>query len=56
VSLDFDVVLLIYVLDKDNDVVCFISTYSIIQFSVDADLDHFMIKKQRVCVLFFCIQ
>jgi len=56
VSLDFDVVLLTHVLDKDNDVICFMSAYSSIQFSVDADLDHFMIKKQRVHVLFFCIQ
>jgi len=56
VSLDFDVVLLTHVLDKDNDVICFMSAYSSIQFSVDADLDHFMIKKQRVRVLFFCIQ
>ncbi len=55
-SLDFDVVLLTHVLDKDNDVICFMSAYSSIQFSVDADLDHFMIKKQRVRVLFFCIQ
>jgi len=45
VNLDFNVVLLIYVLDKDNDVVCFMSVYSSIQFSVDADLDHFVIKK-----------
>jgi len=56
VSLDFDVVLLTHVLDKDNDVICFMSAYSSIQFSVNADLDHFMIKKQRVRVLFFCIQ
>jgi len=44
-SLDFDVMLLIYVLDKDNDVICFMSTYSSIQFSVDTDLNHFVIKK-----------
>jgi len=56
VNLDFDVVLLTNVLDKDNDVVCFMSAYSSIQFSADADLDHFVIKKQRVRVLFFCIQ
>jgi len=55
VNLDFNVVLLTHVLDKDNDVVCFISTYSSIQFSVDADLDHFVIKEQRIRVLFFCI-
>jgi len=55
VSLDFDVVLLTHVLDKDNDVVCFMSAYSSIQFSADADLDHFVIKEQRVHVLFFCI-
>jgi len=56
VNLDFDVVLLTNVLDKDNDVVCFMSAYSSIQFSADADLDHFVIKKQRVRVLFFCIR
>jgi len=56
VSLDFNVVLLTYVLDKDNEIVCFMSAYSSIQFSADADLDHFLIKKQRVRVLFFCIQ
>ncbi len=55
-NLDFDVVLLIHVLDKDNEIICFMSTYSSIQFSTDADLDHFMIEKQRVHVLFFCIQ
>jgi len=55
VNLDFDVVLLTYVLDKDNDVICFMSAYSSIQFSADADLDHFVIKEQHVHVLFFCI-
>ncbi len=54
-NLDLDVVLLTYVLDKDNDVVCFISVYSSIQFSADAYLDHFVIKEQRIHVLFFCI-
>jgi len=56
VNLDFDVMLLTYVLDKRNKIICFMSAYSSIQFSTDADLDHFVIKKQRVCVLFFCIQ
>jgi len=56
VNLDFDVMLLTYVLDKRNEIICFMSAYSSIQFSADADLDHFMIKKQRVHVLFFCIQ
>jgi len=55
VSLDFNVMLLTYVLDKDNDVVCFMNAYSSIQFNADADLDHFVIKKQCVHVLFFCI-
>jgi len=55
VSLDFNVMLLTYVLNKDNDVVCFMSAYLSIQFSADADLDHFMIKKQHVHVLFFYI-
>jgi len=32
------------------------SVYSSIQFSADVNLDHFVIKKQRVHVLFFCIQ
>ncbi len=45
--------LLTYVLDKNNDVVYFMSTYSSIQFSTDADLDHSVIKKQYVHVLFF---
>jgi len=48
--------LLTYVLDKDNEIICFMSAYSSIQFSADADLDHFVIKKQRVHVFFFCIQ
>ena len=47
--------LLTYVLDKDNNVICFMSVYSSIQFSANADLDHFVIKKQYVHVLFFCI-
>jgi len=55
VSLDFDVMLLTYVLDKDNEIICFMSAYSSIQFSADADLDHFMIEEQRVHVLFFDI-
>jgi len=45
VNLDFNVMLLTYVLDKDNEIICFISTYSSIQFSADADLDHFMIEE-----------
>jgi len=53
VSLDFDVMLLTYVLDKDNEIVCLISAYSSIQFSADADFDHFVIEEQRVRVLFF---
>jgi len=56
VNLDFDVMLLTHVLDKDNEIVCFMNAYSSIQFSADADLDHFMIEEQRVHVLFFCIQ
>jgi len=36
VSLDFNVMLLTYVLDKDNDVVCFMNAYSSIQFNADA--------------------
>jgi len=45
VSLNFDVMLLKYVLDKDNKIICFMNAYSSIQFSADADLDHFMIEK-----------
>ncbi len=56
VNLDFDIMLLTYVLDKRNEIICFISAYSSIQFSADADLDHFMIKEQCVRVLFFDIQ
>jgi len=53
VSLDFNVMLLTYVLDKDNEIICLMSAYSSIQFSADADLDHFVIEEQRVRVLFF---
>jgi len=53
VNLTFDVMLLTHVLDKDNEIVCFMSAYSSIQFSADADLNHFMIEEQRVRVLFF---
>ncbi len=56
VNLDFDVMLLTYVLNKGNEIICFMNAYSSIQFSADADLNHFMIKKQRVHVLFFNIQ
>jgi len=55
VNLDFNVILLTYVLDKDNEIICFMSAYSSIQFSADADLNHFVIKEQRVHVLFFDI-
>ncbi len=55
-SLDFNVMLLTHVLDKDNEIVCFMSAYSSIQFSADTDHDYFVIKKQRVRVLFFDIQ
>ncbi len=55
VNLDFNVMLLTYVLDKDNEIICFMSAYSSIQFSADADLNHFVIKEQRVHVLFFDI-
>ena len=44
-NLDFNIMLLTYVLDKDNEIICFISAYSSIQFSADADLDHFVIEK-----------
>ncbi len=54
-NLNFDVMLLTYVLDKCNEIICFISAYSSIQFSANADLDHFMIKKQHVHVFFFNI-
>jgi len=56
VNLDFNVMLLTYVLDKRNEIICFMSIYSSIQFSADADLDHFVIEKQHVHVLFFDIQ
>jgi len=56
VSLDFDVMLLTYVLDKRNEIICFMSAYLSIQFSADADLDHFVIEEQRIHVLFFCIR
>jgi hypothetical protein len=53
VNLDFNVMLLTHVLDKDNKIVCLMSAYSSIQFSADADLDHFVIEEQHVRVLFF---
>jgi len=53
VNLNFDVMLLTHVLDKGNEIACLMSTYSSIQFSADADLDHFVIEEQRVRVLFF---
>jgi len=56
VSLNFDVMLLTYVLDKRNEIVCFMSAYSSIQFSADADLDHFVIEEQCIHILFFNIQ
>jgi len=56
VSLDFDVMLLTHVLDKGNEIVCFMSAYSSIQFRADADLDDFVIEEQRVSVLFFNIR
>jgi len=42
-----------HVFDKDDDVICFFINYSSIQLFINADLDHFVVKKQRVCVLFF---
>jgi len=55
VNLNFNVMLLTYVLDKCNEIICFISAYSSIQFSASADLDHFVIEEQHVYILFFCI-
>jgi hypothetical protein len=55
-NLYFNVVLMTYVLNKDNDVVCFVSNYSSIQLCIDADLDHFIVKKQRVHVFLFCVR
>ncbi len=56
VSFDFNVMLMSHVLDKDDDVICFLINYSSIQLFIDADLDHFMIKKQYIHVLFFDVQ
>ena len=56
VNFDFDVMLMSQVLNKDDDIVCFLINYSSIQLFIDANFDHFVIKKQRVHVLFFCIQ
>jgi len=55
VNLDFDVMLMMHVLDKDDDVICFVSCYSSIQLFIDADLDYFVDKEQRIHVLFFCV-
>jgi len=56
VSFDFNVMLMNHVLDKDNDVICFLINYSSIQLFIDADLDHFVVKEQHVRVLFFNVQ
>jgi len=50
-SFYFNVMLVTYMLNKDNDIICFMNNYSSIQFSVDADLCHFIVKKQCVYVL-----
>ncbi len=55
VNLDFNVMLLTYVLNKRNKIIYFMSAYSSIQFNADADLDHFIIEKQCIHVLFFDI-
>ncbi len=55
VSFNFNVMLMSHVLDKDDDVICSFIDYSSIQLFIDADLDHFIVKKQHVHVLlFFC--
>jgi len=56
VSFNFNVMLMSHVLDKDDDVICFLINYSSIQLFINADLDHFVVKKQRVHVFFFNVQ
>ena len=46
VSFDFDIMLMSYVLDKDDDIIYSLINYSSIQLFIDADLDHFVVKKQ----------
>jgi len=53
VSFNFDVMLMNHVLNEDDNIVCSLINYSSIQLFIDADLDHFIVKKQRVYVLFF---
>ena len=53
VNFNFNVMLMNHVLDKDDDVICSLINYSSIQLFINADLDHFVVKKQRVHVLFF---
>jgi len=53
VNFNFDVMLMSHVLDKNDDVIYSFIDYLSIQLFINADLDHFVVKKQRVHVLFF---
>jgi len=55
-NLYFDVMLVTHVLDKGNNVACFVSAYLFIQLHIGADLRHFVIKEQRVRVLLFDVR
>jgi len=43
--------LVTHMLNKDNNIICFVSDYLSIQFSIDADICHFIVKEQHVYVL-----
>ncbi len=45
VNFNFNVILMNHVLNKDNNVICSFINYSSIQLFIDADLNHFVIKK-----------
>ncbi len=37
--------LMIYILNKNNDIIYFINDYLSIQLCINVDLDHFIVKK-----------
>jgi len=45
VNFDFNVMLMSYVLNKDNDIICSLINYLSIQLFINADLDHFVVKE-----------
>jgi len=53
VSLDFNVMLMSHIFDKDDEIICFVIQYSSIQLFLNVDLDHFKIKRSLLYILFF---